>query len=88
MVTVNQTYTPISLGFVCDTEIEAVDVAMEGAYMRIGPRTGVDRDNKKMGFAYFEGTPATPTKSVFISVWANHPFSVLSLAQAKINFQQ
>jgi hypothetical protein len=86
MVTVNQTYTPISLGFVCDTEIEAVDVGMEGEYMRIIPRMGTDRDNKKTGFVYFEGTPATPTKPLFISVWSNQPFAVLSVATAKINF--
>jgi hypothetical protein len=85
MVIVNQTYTPVSLGFVCDTEIEAVDVGMKGEYMRALSRMGTDRDNKKLGFVYFEGTPATPAKPVFISVWSNQPFAVLSVARAKIN---
>ena len=85
MVTVNQTYTPISLGFVCNAEIEAVNVGMEGAYMLSLSRMGTDRDNKKLGFVYFEGTPATPAKPLFISVWSNQPFAVLSVAKAKIN---
>ncbi|MGA8500025.1 MAG: hypothetical protein WB683_00620 [Candidatus Sulfotelmatobacter sp.] len=84
-VMVNGTYTPVSLGFVCDAEIEEVDVGMEGAYMRLMPRTGTDRDNHKMGFAYFEGTPATPERPLFISVWSNQPFSVLEVKQARIN---
>jgi len=86
MVTVNQTYTPISLTFLCNTEIEEVDVGMVGPIVRLNPHSGTVGDNKKMGFAYFEGTPATPDKPVFISVWANQPFAVLSMAKAKINF--
>jgi len=86
MVTVNATYTPISLGVICDAEIEEVNVGMEGAYMRLNPRTGVDLDNRKHAYAYFEGTPATPEKPVWISLWSSNPFAVLEVRQAKINF--
>jgi hypothetical protein len=84
-VMVNAAYTPVSLGVVCNAEIEAVDARMEGASIRINERKGID-DTKKVAFAYFEGSPVTPDKPVVIDVWSNQPFSVLEVKQAKIEF--
>jgi hypothetical protein len=84
-VKVNETYTPISLGVVCDAEIEEVEAGMPVPNMRQNLHIGIDRDNKKIGLVYFEGTPAMPDRPLFIFVWSNQPFSVLEVRQAKFN---
>jgi hypothetical protein len=84
-VAVNENYTPVSIGFQCDADIQADEAYMEGPWMETLENFGTDRDNKKLGFVYLEGTAATPDRPVWIAVWANQPFSVLRVAQTKIN---
>ncbi|MGA9042873.1 MAG: hypothetical protein WB421_20255 [Terriglobales bacterium] len=87
-VMVNESYTPMSLGVVCDAEIKEITahVATNLAEMHLNPRFGLDHDSKKVGFAYFEGTPVTPDSPLFISIWSDTPFTVREVRQAKINF--
>ena len=66
----------------CNAEIEEVNVGMAGSYSLMNERIGVDLADRKRGFAYFEGTPVTPGKPLFISVWSNQPFSVLEVSKA------
>jgi hypothetical protein len=84
-VKANMTYTPVSLAIVCNSEIEEVNAGSAGAATHLNPRFGIDSVNKKVGFAYFEGTPITPDNPLYISVWSNRPFTVLEVRQARFN---
>jgi hypothetical protein len=84
-VNVNMTYTPVSLAIVCNADIDEVDAGSVGNSGHFNPRFGVDSINKKVGFAYFEGTPVTPDNPLYISVWSKQPFSVLEVRVARFN---
>jgi hypothetical protein len=84
-VSVNQVYTPISVGVVCSDEIGEIDGHVMGKETHFAPMFGTDRDNKKVGFVYWEGTPAGPDRPLFILVWSDTPLSILAVRQAKIN---
>jgi hypothetical protein len=82
-VRVNAAYTPVSVGVICDSHLEAVNGFLKEVTMAVNEREGIDPDGKR-AFVYFEGSPATPHEPLVIHLWSNQPFSVLAVAQAKI----
>ena len=84
-IEVNQPYTPVSVGVVCSAEIGEIQGFLPGGSAQFFPKHGTDKDNKKMGFVYFEGSPATPTNPLVISIWSDQPLSVLRVDKAVLN---
>jgi hypothetical protein len=84
-VKVTAPYTPISIGVRCSADIGEIEGFLPGAHERLFPREGTDRDNTKLGFVYWEGSPATPDEPLIISIWSDQPLSVLEVGPAKIN---
>jgi hypothetical protein len=84
-VTVNQRYTPVSVGVLCSADIGEIVGFLRDPHMQLFSRHGTDRDNTHMGFVYWEGSPVTPDQPLMISIRSDQPFSVLDVQQAKIN---
>ena len=84
-IKVNQPYTPVSVGVVCSADIGEIQGFLVGGSAQFFPKHGTDRDNKKLGFVYFEGSPATPANPLVISIWSDQPLAVLQVDKANIN---
>jgi len=83
IVRVNEPYTPISIGIVCDAKLGKVKGGLAGPHSQIVPKSGITDDGKSAA-VYFEGSPATPTNPIVVRIWADNPFSVLRVVQAQI----
>jgi hypothetical protein len=84
-ISVNATYSPVSLAFICDSEIKNVtfDFGRFAAAL-LNVRVGVSANNK-IGFVTFEGTAVTPERPLYVHIWASSPFRVTDVKQAKLN---
>jgi hypothetical protein len=83
IVRVNEPYTPVSIGIVCDAKLGKVKGGLAGPHSQVVPKSGITDDGKSAA-VYFEGSPATPTNPIVVRIWADNPFSVLRVVQAKI----
>ncbi|SRR6266436_300135 len=84
-VDVNAPYTPVSIGVLCDSDIEAINTGFDGAAAFMNIRMGTDDNNKKAGFVAFDSPVLTPGRTLLIWIWSKTPTHVLQLAQAKVN---
>jgi hypothetical protein len=84
-VNVSATYTPVSLGVLCNADIGEIQGYLPIPHAELMPRNGTDKNNSKIGFVYFEGTAARPDVPVVISIWSDQPLSVLEVKQARIH---
>jgi hypothetical protein len=84
-VDVSGTYTPVSLGVICETDIGEIQGFLPGPHTQLVPRHGTDKDNPKVGLFIGKESPATPQNPVIISVWSNQPISVPKVVGARIN---
>jgi hypothetical protein len=84
-ISVNASYSPVSLAFICESEIKKVtfDFGRFAAAL-LNERIGVSGDNK-IGFVTFEGTAVTPERPLYVHIWASSPFRVTDVKQAKLN---
>lgn len=84
-VSASASYTPVSLAFICDSEIKNVtfDFGRFAAAL-LNVRFGVSGDNK-IGFVTFEGTAVTPEHPLYVHIWASSPFHITDVKQAKLN---
>jgi hypothetical protein len=83
-VNVSAPYTPVSIGIICDSHLEKVHAFLKQITMALDEAQGIDTSGEK-AYVYFAGSPATPDEPLIIHIWANQPFSVLQVGQAKIN---
>jgi len=83
-VTVDQMYTPVSLGVVCSAPISEIEGWLPSAHTQFLPKNGTDKDDQKKGFVYWQGSPATPQDPVIIAIWSDEPLSVLKVATTQI----
>jgi hypothetical protein len=84
-VSASASYTPVSLEFICDSEIKKVsfDFGRFGAVL-LNVRNGVSDDNK-IGFVAFDGTAVAPERPLYVHIWGSSPFRVTGIRQAKLN---
>jgi hypothetical protein len=83
IVRVNEPYTPVSIGVICDAKLGKVRGVLAGRHIQWNPKSGITDDGKTAAI-YFEGSPATTTNLIVVYIWADNPFSVLRVAQAEI----
>jgi hypothetical protein len=85
-ISVSASYTPVSLAFVCDSKVEKISSDFgQFSSMRLNERFGIDGDNDKVAFLYFEGSPVTPDHPLYVHLWASTPFRVTGPRQARMN---
>jgi hypothetical protein len=83
-VTVTGTYTPVSIGLRCDSPVKKVNAFFRRNWTAQNPNMGASSTDSSMAYVYFEGTPATPDDPLIVHIWADAPFSVLEVRQARI----
>jgi hypothetical protein len=85
VVHVNERYSPVSVGVICDGPISEITGGLAGVAEQIGPLEVIDANDNKKGAVYWQGSPGTPQQPIIISIWSNEPFKVLDVVQANIN---
>jgi hypothetical protein len=83
-VTPNIPWSPVSVAINCDAELGLVfgTTRLGGAFNHNSE--GVSKEDKKVGYVYFDSPTITPEVPLIIKVFSNSPFSVLSINRAKI----
>jgi hypothetical protein len=84
-ISVNAPYSPVSLAFICDSEIKKV----RADFGRFSPGMvnvsfSVDASNNKVGLVLFDVPPVTPERPLYVHIWASSPFRVTDVEQAKL----
>ncbi len=83
-VSVNTPYTPVSLAFVCDADVEGIEFNFgSAAAALLNVSTGTDSNNRKIAFLKFGGTPITPETPLYVLIWSNEPLHVLQVGPAR-----
>jgi hypothetical protein len=84
-VSVNTDYTPVSLAFMCDTEISDIHYDLgPAASVQLNAFWGTAKDDTKIGLVKFGGTPMSPDTPLYVSIWSKEPLHVLRVIHAKI----
>jgi hypothetical protein len=82
-VEVNVSYTPVSIGVVCDNPVDKIDQNLKKGEIATNIYVGL-RDDHKAGYVYFESAAMAPGNPLFIWLKSNNPFSVTTVGFAKI----
>jgi hypothetical protein len=86
-VTASTLFTPVSIGVMCDSDIEAIDSQFAGNGVYMNQKGGTDDNNKEVGFVSFDSPAMTPERPLYIWIWSKMPLKVLDIKRAVVNNQ-
>ncbi len=84
-VRVSATYSPVSIAVLCDSRLANVNAYPHGNSVTMtNVNLFINRADDHVALVYFGGSPITPSAPLVVHLWADQPFSVRDVRQAKI----